>query len=146
MQLADLFMQARSNVVEWQGLQVYSMYKWTTGGSFLLHFDTFVKSPVQGVRLETDGRLRIGEVEGSGFVLWADTSPADTVIELVSKGPCVIDIANVWRAPGGRMDSWIGDAGMLVNDTNGRVAFRCNGAVGPPAFKDLEFIVRELGR
>lgn len=63
-------------------------------------------------------------------ILWSDTAPARVLCQVHDNAAqtAVLKIWNVWRAGGGLVQAWLGNAAMrvdLLSPTN--IRLRCNG-------------------
>ena len=147
MQLGDLFMEARSNRIEWHGKTVFSMYEMAVDGPrvwvrILSHID----SPVQGIRITSLQRMRILDAESKKFILWADTAPQEFAVDLFGTAPHTVRFSNAWRGPHASTQSWIGNAGMLAEQSDELVVLRCSDGEGDPEFNDLTLQITTKAR
>jgi hypothetical protein len=94
----------------------------------------------QGVRLVTDGVLRVAGVEGPQLDIWTDTAPPAVEISCVETDG-LLRFYNVWqsgRRPG--VESRSATSGMLVEDLgDGWRRYSCNDIGVEPDFEKLVF-------
>lgn len=97
-----------------------------------------VESPTQALRLMVDGgTLFVNGQQLTDVVLWADTSPSIVEMEVQpKKRRATLKVWNAWRDDG-VMQAWLGNAGMLVEDTAQGVLLRCSDGIGDADFSDL---------
>lgn len=77
----------------------------------------------QGLVLDADHELRVGDVEATNLVLWADTSPAELEITTGDAGD--LRMWNVWR-DGDLIQAWEGDARIDVDDEGDDLSLVCH--------------------
>lgn len=90
----------------------------------------------QGLVIEADDELCIGDHRASRFVLWADRAPEDVTV--VVPDPTEIRIWNVW-SDDGWTNAWIGWSAIQVDEDDDAATLRCNDghAGGEIPFTDL---------
>lgn len=91
---------------------------------------------VQGLVLEADDDLRVGDLTASRLVLWADTAP--TCVEVVTGAAGELRIWNVWR-DGDLIQAWENDARIEVDDEGDDLGLVCHD--GHPG-DDPDLVVR----
>lgn len=74
----------------------------------------------QGLALDADQSLMVGDVTNARMVLWSHSAPDE--VEIVARAGR-LTLWNVWEADGA-VHAWVGAAGMLLDDPAGT----------PPAF------------
>ena len=141
--LSDAFEEARATTVEWNGSSVHSMFRIegvAPGSRVRVRFERSNGARPQGLRIRVVG----GTVEAAGqsadnVVLWVDSAPPEVTATVAATGdPVELRLWNAWRDPRGTMHAWIGNAGMLVEDSgDGSFFFRCSDGSGDVAFDDL---------
>ena len=103
-----------------------------------------VDSPRQGIRLQVDqGRVKVAAEEVKDVVLWADTSPevVEFSCETGKQQSGELLLWNCWTDEAGVMQAWIGDAGMVFDDSAARVRVRCSDGTHKFEPSDLVFEV-----
>ena len=97
-----------------------------------------VEDPVQGLSISVDrGLLRVAGVESRDIVLWGDTAPAVSVLEVVGDANREISIWNCWRIGDDGIQAWVGNAGMIVEEVaDDSYRYRCNSGI-ELSFEDL---------
>ena len=76
----------------------------------------------QGLVLAADHELRVGDVETTTLVLWADTSPEEVKITTGDAGD--LRMWNVWR-DGDLIQAWENDARLEVDDGGDDLSLAC---------------------
>jgi hypothetical protein len=142
--ISDLFGEAQSACVEWEGGPLYGVYELEAPDAFDVEFLSFASKPVQGLNLTVyDGLLEIEGVEGRTMLLWHDTAPPVVpVIVKPAKGKkTILKIWNVWRGKVGGVDvtqAWLGNAGMRIDQVANQLTLHCSDGEGPVDFGDLQ--------
>lgn len=135
--LAERFKREMGSAQEVEGVPVHNMYRRTVsnGARLCVRRLRALATPVQGIRLKLNtGTITVNGVELKDVVLWADTAPTDVeVICNTGESPeGELRVWNCWRDPDGTMQAWLGDAGIVVEEADGRILLRCSsGAVSP---------------
>ncbi|MEW5876416.1 MAG: hypothetical protein AB1752_14720 [Candidatus Zixiibacteriota bacterium] len=99
----------------------------------------------QGIRLETDGHFWFGDLKvGPVVVLWQDTAPRTDEFACSSRTG-KIKVRNVWDTGTGTVESWYGNAAMIVSEkANGR-RYDCNDGHFDEDFTDIIFEIETIG-
>ena len=111
----------------------------TKPGRFMVRFIKAVETPLQALSIDIDrGKLLIAGVEASNMILRLDTSPqiVDVRYRSSPRGDRIA-IYNSWINDYGGIDSWIANAGMLVEETGNKMILRCSDGLAEPTFDDL---------
>lgn len=98
----------------------------------------------QGVFVATDGVMRVACASSPSFVLWQDSAPAVSTIEIVETEGS-LTFYNVWDSGRGkgRFESQAATSGMLVEHLGERSSrYRCNDIGVNPDFHQLVFSVQ----
>lgn len=90
----------------------------------------------QGIVLDADNPLRVGDVESSRLVLWSDSAPAQ--VEVHSDDAGDLRIWHVWR-DGDLIQAWEGKARLEVDDAGDDLALECHDGHGAA---DADLVVR----
>lgn len=77
----------------------------------------------QGLVLDADHELSVGDVRATRIVLWADTAPA--IATVVTSGAGEVRIWNVWK-DGDLVQAWQDGASMIVDDTGDDLGLECH--------------------
>lgn len=136
----ELFNEAASHVVEYEGKPLYSTYSVTLPprGRLSLAFLSSVPEPVQGLTIRaSSGRLAIADEVRPAFVLWADTAPPVVEVTGRARRPVTVLIRNCWRDGAGGVMSSLGSAAMRVEGEGRDVVLRASDWTSPPSFEDL---------
>lgn len=138
--LAARFQKSKGQPIELGSDSVWPMYQVQIApGRHLLEIQrkSAKENPTQGLRLKLgSGELLINGQILSDVVLWADNSPDAIEVAIQAKKATVLKIWNVWSVEG-TMHAWIGNAGMLVEESDGHLLFRCSDGIGEVDFSDL---------
>lgn len=93
----------------------------------------------QGLVLEADDDLRVGNVAAARIVLWADSAPGQVEVTTGESGD--LRMWNVWR-DGEIIQAWEGEARIDVDDDGDDLGLRCHdghGGRGPELVVRLRF-------
>lgn len=113
------------------------------GQHVVLTFETIGPRWRQGVFLATDGRLVAGGESSRALVLWSDTAPASSLIEIAETAGRLV-LYNIWDSGRGhrRFESQSHTSGMLVeNLPDGSRRYSCTDIGVEPDFSRLVFKV-----
>jgi hypothetical protein len=77
----------------------------------------------QGLVLEADHELWVGDVASTRIVLWADTAPGEVSLTTSEAGD--LRMWNVWR-DGDLLQAWEGDARIIVDDEGEDLGLACH--------------------
>ncbi len=77
----------------------------------------------QGLVLDADHPMTVGDHQSASVVLWSDTAPART--ELITSEGGELRIWHVWRE-GELMQAWEGDAFVVVDDEGDDLGLECH--------------------
>jgi hypothetical protein len=138
--LGELYLTARSHLVEVDGRQVLGSVRLQLSGACTLTVDAHFAhaDPQQGVVLKAKPRqLEVAGQRGTSMVLW-DHAPFPVDATLIArKGPFVVTVYNVWKGPYGATMAWMANGGMLVREfTAERLVLDCNAGPRPVTFTD----------
>ena len=141
--LAERFARDAGAPQDVDGRVVHCIYRHevVSGQRVHVHWVRAVERPVQGLRLKlSTGTLLVGGESLEDVVLWMDTAPVD--VELVCKVQpfrAELRVWNCWRDEQGVMQAWLGDAGMIVEESRNRTLLRCS--AGSHAFSPIDLEV-----
>ncbi len=141
--LSERFEVAKGAPIEVDGQLVAMMHELDpidTPTELRIELATTASRP-QGLRLKVRG----GVIELNGeqlddAVLWSDTAPSVVTARLRpanSAKPMSVRLWNVWRDGAGTMQSWIGNAGMVVRVEGNGITLHCSDGFDAPSFDDL---------
>ncbi|WP_435592287.1 tetratricopeptide repeat protein [Nocardia sp. bgisy118] len=132
--------------IRWNGSMVYPMYTERFGhATTLLSMTLLSAAPPAGLRGHgmglsvIDGYIDLEGRKLEGIDLWSDALARGTTVTLVPTGPdALFTLTPVWVDRSGVQRSWMGNYGILVEDTpDGRIALWCSVGEGPPNFANL---------
>ena|ERR1700737_290190 len=138
--LAELFRRSRGAPIEIQGRTVHALFEHRLGGPEVVRVELRSNRPrPEGVCFKiVKGNLVINEQRLREAVLWTDTAPGSVRILCQPKGTgAVLKVWNTWKDDQGTQHAWIGNAGMLVENTPDGVILRCSDGIGDIDFDDL---------
>ena len=147
--LADVFQQAQAPSITWEGRVVHSMFELPPArhdATLRVTFESTTKDRPEGLRLKVrGGAAQIDGQDLDDVVLWSDSAPpvVDVPIRADERG-AVLRVWNCWHDPAGAMQAWIGNAGMLVNQTSSGYRLECSDGFGEAEFGDLVISVDPL--
>jgi len=97
----------------------------------------------QGIWLGVHGELEVGGARGDQYVVWTDTAPRSFQVRVAKTDDGLLRFYNVWDSGRGRkMESQSATSGMLVDEADGLVTYRCNDIGLSPRFDKLVFELR----
>jgi len=97
----------------------------------------------QGIWLGVHGDLEVAGTRADQFVVWADTAPKSFQVRVAKTEDGLLRFYNVWDSGLGRkMESQSATSGMLVDEADGVVTYRCNDIGLSPKFDKLVFELR----
>jgi hypothetical protein len=100
---------------------------------------------VQGLALKAVSGQIVVEGSPDGYpeiILWSDTSPDAVEIEVFSKFGSTLKIWNIWKSTFG-MNAWVGNAGIHVCESDGKITLECSDGVGDVDFSDYVVVLEE---
>jgi len=132
-------------VHEGKTLVMLDVYKVPIGDSKLRFTIVSVNSEWrQGIRLETEGHFSFGDLKaGPVVVLWQDTAPQTDVFTCSSRTGN-IKVRNVWDTGTGTVESWYGNAAMIVSERAKGRRYDCNDGHFDEDFTDIVFEIETL--
>lgn len=145
--LAERFAEAKGTPIEVDGTTVINMYRRAVSRGKRVHVDAVAStpSPLQGIRIKMNqGTISINEKDLKDVVVWLDTAPStfEFVCNPQNETGAELRIWNCWRDAGGVTQAWIGNAGIVVEETAGQAVLRCSSGIGPFDPSDLEIRLR----
>ena len=147
--LAQLFGESKGPTVQYEGKTVHGVVfrHVDTPGRFAARFIRAVPLPVQALCIDIEpGKLIVEDSEAPNMILRLDTSPGVVnVFYRPSTKGSRMSIYNAWINEDGGIDSWLVNAGMLVEETGNKMLLRCSGGRGEPTFDDLIVEIEFLG-
>lgn len=147
MSLAQSFAKGSGRRIKWQGTTVHSFVRLDVSPGDRLTVTRLAASRVraQALKVAVDrGDLRANGVVVPSVAIWSHSAPELAELEVVGRRAKSIDIWNAWSFEG--VDtSWLGNAGMVVEDTDTGTVLRCSDGVGVPSFDDLVVRVEVAG-
>lgn len=137
--LSAAFRSGNGRKTKWQGATVYSLFQLDVKDGDSVDIRRLDASPTraQALKIAADkGSLRANGVVVSPIAIWTHTSPEQVTVQVVGRKVRSLDIWNSWSFDG--VDSaWLGNAGMLVESSNGIHTLRCSDGLGDASFDDL---------
>ena len=143
--LAELFRASGGAPVLLAGGLVHMMYE-VTGlvDAHGLRIEFLQPSPArpQALRLKArDGFIELNGQLLDDVVLWSDSAPESVVARFHPRGSeksMSLRIWNAWRDDAGAMQSWIGNAGILIDELPNKITvLKCSDGFDGPTFDDL---------
>lgn len=98
----------------------------------------------QGIELslyKRKGYIEVNKQKLNSPVFWKDTTPSTFIFKCFPKKETgQLNLWNIWQYIDGRVDAWIGNAGIIVEqEDEGICFFRCSSGIGDIDFDDLVF-------
>lgn len=138
--LGDLFMASRGKPVEFQGQKVFPIWSLSINNGALLEVEWIgAKHPGQGLGLSAQGgTMLVNGHKGARFSIWQETAPHRLVVEpQPGKAAMTIKVWNIWRDTFGAEQAWVGNAGMLVEESAVDTLLHCSKGGDKPDFQSL---------
>jgi hypothetical protein len=89
-----------------------------------------------GVRLKvSSGEIQINGENFKEIILWAETSPDDLELTIVSKKGCELKVWNVWQVDD-LVQAWVGNAGICITESDYSTILECSNGLGKVDFTD----------
>src|SRR5919204_1582957 len=144
LRLSDRFKEAQGSPIEWRGKTIRMMYDLPLEASDRLTIN-FLRSSddrAQALRVRgRGGRFEVNDRILADLGLWSDTAPRAVTLRPRPRSNNKLMTArvwNAWRDPTGVMQAWIGDAGLVVEETEPhRAVIHCSDGFDEPDFADL---------
>ena len=113
------------------------------GQDIALAFEDVAPTWRHGVWLGVQGELEVGDLRAPQVVLWADTAPPVVSVRVVASDDELVRLYNVWDSGRGIAphESQSATSGMLREDLDGAVRYRCSAIASDPQFDALTFTV-----
>lgn len=131
--LAEQFAESKGAAIHVDGRKVFNMYRRpvSAGQTVTVRARPAMHSPVQGLRIKlAEGVIAIKDQRLKEVVVWLDTAPLDFEFSCrPTKQSTELRVWNCWRDPNGVMQAWIGNAGMIAEETGPDVLLRCSTGV-----------------
>ena len=91
--------------------------------------------------IKEKGILKVNKQKLNSPVFWKDTTPSTFIFKCFPKKETgQLNLWNIWQYIDGRVDAWIGNAGIIVEqEDEGICFFRCSSGIGDIDFDDLVF-------
>ncbi|XRG77762.1 hypothetical protein V5E38_18325 [Rossellomorea sp. GAMAL-10_SWC] len=128
-----------SNVIKWEVQPIKDQQlikiKFISKGSFHR----------QGIWLRTDMGIEIPALSEEIYLsinLWEDTSPKDIICKCHSKNG-YLSFYNIWDKGNGRQSQSY-SSGMIVDEQEGKIIYKCNDLGFETNFDDLVFLIEKL--
>jgi hypothetical protein len=137
--LSELFQKSNGQPITAPGKLIHSICTQTVKAGSTLKITRISHSHevVQGLRVTCDnGELEINGQMLVDIILWVDTSPVGVDIKVVANSDTTLKFWNAWRFKG-ITQAWVGNAGICIEENEGRVRLMCSDGVGEPDFEDL---------
>lgn len=92
----------------------------------------------QALKLATvNGLLEVNGATSEVISLWSDTSPSEVELTVLGAKVRRLEVWNAWDL-GGLETAWLGNAGMIIEQTKRYLTLHCSDGLGPPSFTDLQ--------
>lgn len=133
MTLASKFQERRTNRIDLDGQDVFSLYEVDLKGIGTLHVEivSVDRNVEQGLRLKaTKGEMVVNGQAINEAAIWAATAPPQFSVQIpASARKGKLKIWNCWKVDG--LDqAWVGNAGMLVVVVGDTITLSCSPGVG----------------
>ena len=111
---AELWLQHQTDVAELDGEPIYAAITLEVDEPTTLAITRASANPErpQGLILDSDDPITIGDTSASTLILWSDTAPAEVSVVVP---PGRISLSHAWR-DGDIVHAWTGWAGIMRHD------------------------------
>jgi hypothetical protein len=127
--LAELFTRSRGAPQDVGGVPVHNIYRRAVSdGQVVLIRRIHAAASPQGLRVKVDkGAIEVNGRKLKDVVLWSDGSPQEIEIQcdIGKRTTGELRVWNCWKDEKGVMQAWLGDAGIVIDETEDRVELRC---------------------
>ncbi len=115
-----------------------------TGQDIKIEFIRSKNDYRQGIEFSLDkrkGYIEVNKQKINSPVFWKNTAPSTFIFKCFPKKEIgQINLWNIWQYTDDRVDAWIGNAGIIVEqEGEGIFLFRCSSGIGDIDFEDLVF-------
>lgn len=146
MSLAEMFIKNKGEAININGSLVIMSQRLEvkTGQNAKIEFIKSKNDYRQGIELSLDKRKGYIEIKDQKLIspiFWKDTAPSTFIFKCFPKKEIgELNIWNIWQYVDDRVDAWIGNAGIIVEQEDaGIFLFRCSNGMGNIDFDDLVF-------
>lgn len=144
MTLAAKFQEMRTNCIDVDGHDVFSLYEVDLNGVEVIHVETieFDVGVEQGVRFKVaKGEFLINGQQMKEAVVWMGTAPPKFDIQIKpSARNGVLKVWNCWKIDG-VVQAWTGNAGMLVDVADDRISLNFSPGQGDFAPSSMKLVL-----
>ncbi|MGZ3668058.1 MAG: hypothetical protein ACXVDA_26645, partial [Ktedonobacterales bacterium] len=137
----EQFIESKGAPLAFDGMKVEMIYLREVNATTHVRLEFFSANELvtQGVSAKLDsGSLVVAGQEAKDIGLWRNTAPDVVEIECrPRKKTAVFKLWNTWRGRDGITQAWIGNAGMVIEETPDGATIRASDGVGEPCFDDL---------
>ncbi|TFY90611.1 hypothetical protein DYL59_08710 [Pseudomonas kairouanensis] len=146
--LSSIFMRSNGKPIKLNGQTVVTIMELEITKprtTFLIRRLGATSSRGQGLVLKAASGQIVVDNSGDGYpeiVLWSDTSPDVVEIEVFLKLGNTLKIWNVWKSAHG-MSAWVGNAGIHIRRSDGKITLECSDGVGDVDFTDYVVALEE---
>lgn len=141
MTLAKRFARTRGAPQTVDGIVVHNIYRRdvSSGTRICVRRASVTDGAVQGLCLKVaNGFLIVNGQRQEDIVLWSDTAPSNVEVICEPRGSLGEFRAwNCWRDSEGTMHAWTGDAGIVIEEIDGKVRLHCSAGNHPFTPSDL---------
>lgn len=137
--LSEMFEQTESNAIEWRDHVVRAVVRLPVRDGDILRLRRLGSSRerAQAIKLALNsGSLRVNGLASQTLAIWSHTAPEEVEIQVEGRRAATLDVWNAWSLDGVD-NSWLGNAGIIVQDHAGGHTMQCSDGVGDPDFADL---------
>lgn len=143
---AEQFISSNGNPIVMDGLTIINMYRrWVYPGQIVrLSFAVSIEHPMQGVRLKVDkGKLLVNGKLVEDVVIWRDSAPSEIEIICHPKGEGgELRVWNCWRDKNDVMQAWVGNSGIVVEESERTALLRCSAGAGDFSPDDMRVTIK----
>ncbi|WP_141769950.1 hypothetical protein [Bacillus massilinigeriensis] len=146
MSLSEMFMKNKGEAININGSLVVMSQRLEvkTGQDIKIEFIRSKNDYRQGIEFSLDkrkGYIEVNKQKINSPVFWKNTAPSTFIFKCFPKKEIgQINLWNIWQYTDDRVDAWIGNAGIIVEqEGEGIFLFRCSSGIGDIDFEDLVF-------
>lgn len=139
--LQEMFEEDEADAIDWQGQIVRSVIRFPVEDNSRIRLRRLGSSRdrAQALKLSVNSGQLV--VVDNGFAdqslsIWSHTAPEEVELRVDGRRATRLDVWNAWSLDGVD-NSWLGNAGIIIQDHAGGHTLQCSDGVGDPDFADL---------
>lgn len=137
--LHELFERSESGVVEWRDRAVHAVLRFPVeeGSRIRLRRLASSKARAQALKIAVNkGEIELNGISAPVMAIWSHNAPVEVELRVLGRRATSVDVWNSWSLDGVD-NSWLGNAGIVVQDHQGGHTLQCSDGVDDADFTDL---------